>query len=212
MAWQDGVKGKPTTHGQVNPMRKSIAIIVLVGLVWVGYTAWPLYDVMVLVRAIEVRNLQTITHYVYFDAVRQSLAHQIADAFKRRTGAQVPPLVQSQAAVALGLVDPVLKKLISPEALSELLAVGWPVTAVSDPPPTGTMGITEASVGTVWDVYKRSDYGIGRFEVSLPSSLLPQQRFRLTFRLLQWRWQLTAVIHPEHIQDLLADELIKARR
>ena len=192
-------------------MRKSVAIIVLVGLVWAGYTAWPLYDVMVLVRAIEVRNLQTITHYVYFDAVRQSLVHQIADAFKRRTGAQVPPLIQSQAAVALG-ADPVLKKLISPEALSELLAAGWPVTAVSDSPPPGTVGITEASVGTVWDVYKRSDYGIGRLEVSLPSSLSPRQRFRLTFRLLQWRWQLTAVILPEHIQNLLADELIKARR
>ena len=193
-------------------MRKTIATIVLLGLFWVGYTAWPLYDLMVLVRAIEARDLQTVTRHVYFDAVRQSLAHQIADAYVRRTGVHVPPLIQGQAALALGLADPVLKKLISPEALSELLAAGWPVTAVSDPTPPGTIGITKASIGTAWEVYKRSGYGIGRFEVSLPSSLLPPQRFRLTFRLLQWRWQLTAVMLPEHIQNLLADELIKGRQ
>ena len=39
------------------------------------------------------------------------------------------------AAAALGIADPVLNKLVSPEALSELLLVGWPVTVVPRPPP-----------------------------------------------------------------------------
>jgi hypothetical protein len=43
--------------------------------------------------------------------------------------------------------------------------------------------------------------------------VLPQQqRFRLTFRLLQWRWRLVAVTLPENIQNLLGDELAKALR
>jgi len=42
--------------------------------------------------------------------------------------------------------------------------------------------------------------------------LPPSNRFGLTFQLLQWRWQLARVILPEGIQNLLADELIKATK
>src|SRR5262249_28111848 len=51
--------------------------------------------------------------------------------------------------------------------------------------------------------------GLARFEVAAPSPLPQQQRFRLTFRLLQWRWRLVAVTLPENIQNLLGDELAK---
>jgi hypothetical protein len=129
----------------------------------------------------------------------------------RRTGIQISPLAQSMAAAGLGIADPVVKKQISPEALSELLAVGWPVILVPDPPP-GTVGITRSTIGTIWQIFRNSEYGIGRFEVSAPAALPPPQRFRLTFRLLQWRWRLFGVGLPENIQNLLGDELIKATR
>jgi Protein of unknown function (DUF2939) len=190
-------------------MYKMAATILILGAVWIGYTAWPLYDLLVLVRAIETRDIETVTRYVYFDAVRMSLTDQVVAAYVRRTGIQISPLAQSMAASALA--DPVVKKLISPEALSELLSVGWPVTVVPDPPP-GTVGITSSTIGTIWQIFANSEYGIGRFEVSAPPVLLPLQRFRLTFRLLQWRWQLVAVALPETIQSLLGDELVKATR
>jgi hypothetical protein len=107
--------------------------------------------------------------HVYLDPVRMSLTNQAVDAYVRRTGMQIGPLRRNIAAAAIA--DPVVKRLVSPEALTELLAVGWPITA-----------------------------------------LPPQQRFLLTFRLLQWRWQLVGVILPEHIQNLLTDELVKALR
>jgi hypothetical protein len=193
-------------------MRKTMATIAVLCLVWIGYTAWPLYDLFVLIRAMETRDVNTVTRHVYFDAVRVSLTNQIVAAYVRRTGIQISPLAQSMAASALGIADPIVKKLISPEALSELLAVGWPVAVVSDPPPPGTLGITRSTLGTVWQIFANSEYGFGRFEVEAPSALPPQQRFRLTFRLLQWRWQLVGVALPENIQNLLADELIKATR
>jgi hypothetical protein len=115
------------------------------------------------------------------------------------------------AAAALGIADPVLNKLVSPEALSELLLVGWPVTVVPRPPPD-TGGISMNTIGTIWQIFGNSEYGIGRFEVSAPSALPQQQRFGLTFRLLQWRWQLADISLPETIQNLLADELIKTMK
>jgi len=192
-------------------MRKTIATLVVLGLILIGYTAWPLYDLFVLVRAIETRDVGTVTRHVYFDRVRISLTDQVVAAYVRRTGIQISPLARSMAAAALSIADPVVKKLISPEALSELLAVGWPVAVVPDPPP-GTIGITRSTIGNIWQIFGNSKYGVGRFEVAAPAVLPPQQRFRLTFRLLQWRWRLVAVTRPENIQNLLADELIKATR
>src|SRR5262249_19208320 len=103
------------------------------------------------------------------------------------------------------------EKLISPAALSELLGVSWPVTAVPDPPP-GPVGITESTIGTIWQIFGNSEYGLARFEVTAPFALPQQQRFRLTFRLLQWRWRLVAITLPENIQNLLGDQLAKTLR
>jgi Protein of unknown function (DUF2939) len=192
-------------------MRKTIATLVVLSLILIGYTAWPLYDLFVLVRAIETRDVGTVTRHVYFDQVRISLTDQVVAAYVRRTGIQISPLARSMAAAALSIADPIVKKLISPEALSELLAVGWPVTVVPDPPP-GTVGITRSTMGTLWQVFGNSEYGLGRFEVAAPATLPQQQRFGLTFRLLQWRWRLVGVSLPENIQNLLVDELIKATR
>jgi hypothetical protein len=193
-------------------MRKTMATIAVLCLLWIGYTAWPLYDLSLLIRAMETRHVDTVTRHVYFDAVRLSLTNQIVAAYVRRTGIQISPLAQSMAASALGIADPIVKKLISPEALSELLTVGWPVPVVSDPPPPGTVGITRSTMGTIWEIFGNSEYGLGRFEVAGPAALPQQHRFRLMFRLLRWRWRLVGVILPENIQNLLADELIKITR
>ena len=192
-------------------MRKTIATVVTLVLVWLGYTAWPLYDLWVLVHAMENRDVSTVTRLVYFDAVRVSLTNQVMAAYVRRTRINISPFAQSVAAGALGIANPIVHKLISPEALSELLGMGWPVTVNSDPPP-GTVGITERTIGTIWQIFNNSEYGFARFEVAAPSVLPRQQRFRLTFQLLQWRWRLVAVTLPENIQNLLGDELAKALR
>jgi Protein of unknown function (DUF2939) len=138
-------------------MRKPAATILILVVVWLGYTAWPLYDLSVLVHAIETRDIDTVTRHVYFDAGK-SVTSQIIAAYPRRTGAHISPLAQSMAAAALAIADPVVNKLISPEALSELLAVGWPVAVLPDPPP-GTVGITPSTIGSVWQIFGNSEYG-----------------------------------------------------
>src|SRR6266511_1370628 len=159
-------------------MRKTVATVVFLSLILIGYTAWPLYNLFVLVRAFETRDVDTVVRHVYFDQVRISLTNQVVAAYVRRTGIQISPLARSMAAAALGIADPIVNKLISPEALSELLAVGWPVPVLPDPPP-GTVGITRSTIGTIWQIFGNSEYGVGRFEVAAPAVLPPQERFRL---------------------------------
>src|SRR6476659_3000560 len=53
----------------------------------------------------------------------------------------ISPRLQGVAATALVITDPVLSRLISPEALSEFLNTGWPVTVIPEVP-AGTIGIS----------------------------------------------------------------------
>jgi hypothetical protein len=194
----------------ISGVGKTIMTLVVLSLLWLGYVAWPLYDLYVLVRAFETRDVETVTKHVYFDSIRRSLSDQIVAAYLRRSGVQMSPLVQGIAGSALAIADPIVGKVISPEALSEFLSTGWPVTVVPAVP-VGTVGISSTNLGNTWQVFAASEYGLGRFNVSLPQSVLPPQRFSLAFKPLQWRWQLTSIILPESIQNLLADELIKVK-
>jgi hypothetical protein len=192
-------------------MRTTAAVLLILGLAWIGYIAWPIYELGVLVRAIEARDMRRVTNRVYFDAVRASLTNQVVAAYVRRTGIQISPRAQQMSNIALGIAHPVVERLISPQALADLLGAGWPVTVVPDRP-SGTLGINSSTIGTVWQIFAGSEYGLDRFEISTPVALPQADRFRLTFRLQQWRWRLVAVGLPEGIQNLLADELDKARR
>ena len=109
------------------------------------------------------------------------------------------------------LAEPIVHKLISPEALTELLRIGWPRAVLAEPP-SDTTGISLAALGTAWQLFSATQYGIGRYEVSVPVSAPAEQAFVLQFRLAQWRWQLAAVRMPEQIRLLLADEIIKSTK
>ena len=99
-------------------MRKTVIALVVIGLVWIGYMAWPLYELTALVRAIDARDVSTVGRYVNFDRVHTSLTEQIASGYMRRSG-QPGPLAQQAVVIGLSLADPVIRKLVSPEALSE---------------------------------------------------------------------------------------------
>jgi hypothetical protein len=67
-------------------MAKSVVTLGVVGLMWVGYAAWPLSEFYVPVHALETRDVETVVRHVYFDSVRRSLADQIVTAYVQRTG------------------------------------------------------------------------------------------------------------------------------
>ena len=41
-------------------MRRTLLTLAILGLVWIGYIAWPVYDLFVLIRAIETRDVNTL--------------------------------------------------------------------------------------------------------------------------------------------------------
>ena len=186
-------------------MKKTILFFVALILIWVGYMAWPLYDLYRVARAIERRDIETVARHVDFHRTRQSFTQQIVQSYLQRTGARVGPLVQG---AAVSIADPLVEKMISRDALAELLRVGWPVGALPDRPHE-TMGLSVQSLGTLWDVFDSSEYGIGRYEVSVPVTFPKERALGLQFRLAGWRWRLSGVELPQHILVPLTDEIIK---
>jgi hypothetical protein len=189
-------------------MRKTILFLAVLALAWIAYLAWPAYDLSQFVRAVERGDAPTAVHYVNMPRVRISLIEQITEAYLQRTGARSGPLVHGAVGA---LADPIVYKLISPEAFTELLRIGWPRAVVPEPP-SNTSGITLAGLGTAWQLFAAAEYGIGRYEVTVPVGVPPERAFVLQFRLAQWRWQLAGVRMPESIRLLLADEIIKSTK
>jgi len=189
-------------------MRKTILFFAVLALAWIAYLAWPAYDLSQFVRAVERGDATTAVHYVNMPRVRNSLTEQITQAYVQRTGARSGPLVQGAVGA---LADPIVHKLISPEAFTELLRIGWPREVLPEPP-SNTSGITLAGLGTTLQLFAAAEYGIGRYEVTVPVGAPPERAFMMQFRLAQWRWQLAAVRVPEAIRLLLADEIIKSAK
>jgi predicted secreted protein len=105
---RDGATQAPTSPGapgrltaRDNSVRKTVIALVVIGLVWIGYMAWPLYELTALVRAIDARDVSTVARYVNFDRVRASLTEQIASVYMRRSGIQPGPLAQQAVVVGL---------------------------------------------------------------------------------------------------------------
>src|SRR5256885_13253392 len=152
-------------------MRKTILFLAVLALACVADRAWPAYDLSQFVRAVERGDATTAAHYVNVARVRISLIEQITEAYLQRTGARSGPLVHGAVGA---LADPIVYKLISPEAFTELLRIGWPRAVVPEAP-SNTTSISLAGLGTVWQLFAASEYGIGRYEVTVPVGAPPER-------------------------------------
>src|SRR5437016_12540033 len=164
-------------------MRKTIVTIIVLGLIVLGYVAWPFYDLFRFINAADRGDVAEVGRSVDFPAVRQSLAQQIVIAYFQRTGARINPLLQGMAtSAAASVADPIVAKLMTPEALIDFLKNGWPTTAFPDGGPPDIVGISSASFGTAWQTFASTEYGFGRFDVVVPITAPPERQFNLRFR------------------------------
>jgi Protein of unknown function (DUF2939) len=191
-------------------MRTTLLTVGLVAAIWLALAAWPIQTVSKLAHAVETGDVATVVAHVDFASLRASLTEQVGDSYLRLTGIKISPLARGLATAAAGSVaDPVIARIVTPEALTDLLKTGWPNAVAGERPP-GTIGLSVKNVGTAWQIFASADYGLRRFLVFVPPSFAPEHRFGLEFRLSQWRWQLTGVRLPEPVSVALAEVLSKS--
>jgi hypothetical protein len=102
-------------------------------------------------------------------------------------------------------------KLISPEALLDLLRNGRPSAVFPDNVPP-IEGLSSEALGNFWRVYPNSELGIARFFITVPVGKPRAESFRLGFCLTGWRWKLCSAELPDQLQIRLAKEISKSEQ
>jgi len=188
-------------------MRKILVAIGVVVLLFLGWSAWPFIGLYDLARAAQSGDVAKIEQRVDFASLGRSLSGQIVQAYARLAGlpAERGSLV---AGLASAVADPIVARLLTRVALAELVQNGWPQSTLGDPPPDLQRPNWNA-LGTAWQLYGNSEYGIGEFRVRLPVSAPRQRQFRIRLALRGLTWKLSGIDLPQDLQERIASELIK---
>lgn len=189
-------------------MKKTIVTLLILVAVFVAWSAWPFFGLYDIGRSLQAGDVAQLEREVDFPALRRSFAAQIVQAYGRLTGVQAPS--GFTAGVASAFADALVAKLISPEALAELLRGRLP----KDVPADRALSMSPLdwnALGSVWRLYALSDYGIGEVRLLLPADAPADKRFRVHLELQDWTWKLAGLDLPAETQDQLARVLIKER-
>jgi Protein of unknown function (DUF2939) len=192
-------------------MRRTIVIGVILLVLWLAYAIWPFFTVYRLASAVQARDVAVVNGLIDYPALRKSLTAQIVRTYLRitgKSGREGSILEQFAVGVGTSIADPMVAKLISPDALIALLQNGRLSGVTSDNVPP-IAGVSSDTLGNVWRVYMNSELGIARFFVTVPVDKPPAESFRLGFCLTAWKWKLCSTELPERLQVRLAQEILK---
>ena len=190
-------------------MRKTIAILAALGLIWAVLSLWPFYDLYRLVRAVETGNVAHVVRRMDLSALHRSLSAQLLGTYARLTGAKVERGLMGSLAGAV--TDPIVAELLTPETLTEVLQAAWPKRILVDRPP-GVTGLRWKELGTAWQLYISADYGVGEFRIALPTQQTPDKQFRIELTLARWRWMLSGIVLPQELQEHIVLRVIAAQQ
>jgi hypothetical protein len=189
-------------------MRRTLLTLLFLAAVTAAYSVWPFIALFELVEAVRARDLPAVTDRVDVPALSRSLSHQVMQGYARVAGGPSSPLAQ-QLVISLGsgLADPMVQKMVTPDAVADLIQVGWPV-AVLGRKLDDVPGIGYA--GNAFQLYLNSEYGLDEFRLWLPVDKPLPEQYRLTMRRSGLRWKLIGVVLPERVRDRLGQEIVKA--
>src|SRR4051812_15824440 len=159
------------------PMRKWIIAILILVLAGVGWFAWPFAGLYDLARAAQSRDIAKIEQRVDFSALGRSLSGQIVQTYSRLAGLPIErgSLV---AGLASAIADPIIARLLTRVTLAQMLETGWPKD-VHGEPPSEFRPPNWNSLGSVWQLFSNSEYGIREFRLRLPAEAPRERQFRV---------------------------------
>ncbi len=189
-------------------MRKIIAAVVVLVVLFIAWSAWPFSGVYALARAVQSGDIAKIEERVDYAALGRSLSGQILATYARQTGL---PLDRGLVGgLATAIADPVVAKIISRLALAQFLQNGWPTPVLGDRPPSMPTPNWNA-LGDVWQLYANAQYGLRDFSLRLPVNEPRARQYRVNLTLEGLTWKLTGFDLPDEVLDRLARELAKQK-
>src|SRR5262245_20801658 len=190
-------------------MRRILLLLFALLIVLVVYWISPILAIKEMAVNVQAHDARALSDRVDFVSLRRSLLQQIIPAYLRVTGL-ANRLDGFANAVLVGLstsvLDPIVAQIINSENLVKLLGNHPITTEVGDlnlhfgPLPNDWLT-------SGWQAWRNSEYGIGRFSIGLPFDLNADDQFRFRMKVIRWRWKLTGLDLPEHVQLEVARQL-----
>ena len=112
----------PAKRGVARPLIVTVLVIVVVAVLGYGYAS-PYLALDRLKRAADERDAQTVSEYVDYPALRESLKDQIAGLLTRRIQARANgnPLAALGAMIGVALIGPLVDAYATPDGVAALL-------------------------------------------------------------------------------------------
>jgi Protein of unknown function (DUF2939) len=189
-------------------MRKIVAIILVLVVLFLAWSAWPFVGVYALARAVQSGDIEKIEERVDYPALSRSLSGQILATYVRLSGL---PLDRGLVGgLASAIADPLVTKIVSRLVLARFLQSGWPTPVLGERPPSFPTPNWNA-LGDVWQLYSNARYGLRDFSLRVPVTEPRARQYRIDLTLEGLTWKLTGFELPEEVLDRLARELIKQK-
>jgi len=189
----------------------TLRITFLLILAWIGFLVSPFVALYDLTRAVEAKDVARIGERVNFHALRLSLSQQIAGAYLQTPGAAKEfGDLDRRAATNAGaiIVNPIVEKLVTPQALIDLLDDGWPEGVAARP--RGAAGAAPqtqfefGSLAQAWRLFITSEgQGFRSVTIPFPPDAERSKQFRVTLRFSNLTWRVTGLEIPQDLRRQL---------
>jgi hypothetical protein len=187
-------------------MRVAICTTVVLVLLLAIYIASPLVALYRIGSAVEAKDAAALEERTDFPSVRRSFEQQIVATYRKLTGKTLPLNAMAKR-LAVSVADPIVARLMTINALLDLLGKGEAGTKAKVP--IDRAPLTSRSLDNVWRVWLNSEY-LGRtFYVYLPPDGRMADKFRVKLRFSNWYWRIAGIELPDELTEKLAKELIK---
>jgi hypothetical protein len=121
-------------RGFAKPLITVLVVIAIVAVLGYGYAS-PYLALDRLKRAADARDAQTVSDYVDYPALRESLKEQVAGLLTRRLHASGNPFAALGAMIGVALIGPMVDAYATPEGVAALLNGMPPRGNPNDRPP-----------------------------------------------------------------------------
>jgi len=189
-------------------MRKTVAAILVLVVLFLAWSAWPFLGVYALARAVQSGDIAKIEERVDYPALSRSLSGQVLATYARLTGLPLDRGLIGNLASALA--DPLVTKIVSRLALAQFLQNGWPTPVLGDRPPSIPTPNWNA-LGDVWQLYANAHYGLRDFSLRVPVNEPRARQYQVNLTLEGLTWKLTGFDLPDEVLERLAREMIKQK-
>lgn len=194
-------------------MRWTSRISAVLLVAWILYGLSPFLALYRLERAVQAHDTEAVRQRLNLRALRLSLLRQAVEAVLASGLARDLDPAQRQLATegAMTFAEPLVARLLTPEAIIDLLDDGWPQSLAPERT-TGVDGLKLGSLGQVWRVYLHSESrGFRTVVIVYPPGRPAERQFRLRLRLSGGTWRLVAIDLPAELRQRFVREFEEGR-